>query len=489
MIRPQRWRQAVLATAGLLMLQASQTSLAQSRAEPRPNVIIIMSDDQGYRDVGFNGSRDIPTPNIDRIANEGVRFTRGYVTAPVCGPSRAGFLTGRYGARFGYDRNPNGDPTDPRGGIPIAEENMAEMLRRGGYATKAIGKWHMGTHPTLRPLARGFDEFYGFLEGGHDYMPENIEFEDISDSRKPGDWYRAKLVDNGKRVTFDQYLTDELSDRAVEYIGRKAQADRPFFLYLAYNAPHTPFQATDKYLSRFPGIKDPQRRTYAAMISAMDDGIGRVLAELDKRGLAENTLVVFLSDNGGPLTRLTGDGSPVADNGNLRGGKSDLTEGGVRVPFALRWPAKVTGKRDYNRPISSMDIFATLAGETGIKPRNSLDGVNLVPYLSGSRQGDPHDVLFWRKLGQKQYVAMAGDMKLITSPKDKQLYDLSTDVGETRDLAEDRAATVNELSSVTVKWNSQMAPKAAFPPLGTWPPKGYVKPTPATDSGSEAQDQ
>lgn len=457
-------------------IAAINPAVARSDAQQRPNVILIVTDDQGYRDVGFNGSTEIPTPNIDRIAKEGVRFTRGYVTYPVCGPSRAGMLTGRHQSRFGFDRNPNGDPADLRGGLPRSEEIMSEMLKRGGYSTKLVGKWHMGTHPTLRPRNRGFDEFYGFIEGGHRYFPHETRLEDISQSKKLYDWYYTKLTDNGMAVHFKKYLTDELSDRAVDFVSRKADADEPFFLYLAYNAPHAPLQATEEYLNRFSHIKDINRRTYAAMISAVDDGVGRVLAELDRKGLSEDTIIFFLSDNGGVMSGETGEPS-VANNGPLRGGKSQLTEGGVRVPFAMRWPRKLQGGSDYHRPVSSMDIFATLTSQIGIAPRadRPLDGVDLIPYLKGEKKGDPQPVLFWRMFDQKRYAMVVGDLKYIFNGKDQMLFDLRGDVGEARSIAPVNKPMLEKLDSLYRNWNSQMAQEPAFPPLGTWPPRNPVQ--------------
>jgi arylsulfatase A-like enzyme len=463
--------------AGMLALAFAPLTAAQEAGAPRrPNVVLVITDDQGYADVGFNGSKDIPTPNIDRIAKEGVRFTRAYVTFPVCGPSRAGLLTGRHQSRFGYDRNPNGDPADPRGGIPRTEEILPEMLKRAGYYSMLVGKWHMGTHPTLRPRNRGFDEFYGFIEGGHSYLPEEIEFEDISQSKKPYDWYRTKLIDNGARVTFGQYLTDELSDRAVDFVRRRAGQPQPFFLYLAYNAPHAPLQATEKYLARFPHITDPRRRTYAAMISAVDDGVGRVLAELDAKGVADNTIVIFLSDNGGVIDRATGE-QPVADNGPLRGGKSQLFEGGIRVPFAMRWPAMIAGGRDFTRPISAMDITGTLAAQLGIaiKPDKPLDGVDLVPYLKGEKTGDPQPVLFFRKFDQKQAAMVIGDLKYVDTGENTLLFNLRSDPGEKTNIAPANAANMAELAKLYAVWHAQMAAQPAFPPLGTWPKPGAAK--------------
>lgn len=472
--------------AGLILAATALTPAhARPDAQTRPNIIVIVSDDQGYRDVGFNGSTEIRTPNIDRIAREGVRFTRGYVTYPVCGPSRAGLLTGRYQSRFGFDRNPNGDPADVRGGVPRTEEMISEVLKRGGYATKLVGKWHMGTHPTLRPRNRGYDEFYGFIEGGHSYRPEETQFEALEDSKKPYDWYRSKLIDNGARVQFKKYLTEELSDRAVEFVSRKAAADQPFFLYLAYNAPHSPLQATDKYLQRYANIADPKRRTYAAMISAMDDGIGQLLDELDRKGIAQDTLIFFVSDNGGVVTAETGEQS-VADNGPLRGGKSQLFEGGIRVPFALRWPRKLQGGRDYDRPVSTLEIMGTVLGETGVAPRRPIDGVNLIPYLKGEKKSDPQPALYWRMFDKGQYAMVVGDLKYFYNGKQAVLFDLRNDPGETKPLPVTDKAILDRLSMLYRNWNAQMAKQPAFPPLGTWPAKGG-RPAPLPANKDEGQ--
>ena len=278
-----------------------------------PNVILILADDLGYADVGFNGCTDIPTPNIDKIAEAGVTFTNGYVSYCVCGPSRAGLITGRYQDRFGFSRNPLFAPNDPEMGLPLSEETLADALGRAGYNSLAIGKWHLGAHESLHPLKRGFTDFYGFLSGGHRYFPEEITLEDPYEAESQFDGYKTKLLRNHERVGLDEYLTDALSKEAVSYIERNENT--PFFIYLAYNAPHTPLQATEKYLSRFDHIKDKKRKTYAAMVSAVDDGVGMVLSKLEELNLDENTIVIFLSDNGGPEHKN------ASDNGILRGKK------------------------------------------------------------------------------------------------------------------------------------------------------------------------
>lgn len=429
-----------------------------------PNLLVILTDDQGYWDVGFNGCKDIPTPNIDRIAHEGIRFTNGYVTYPVCSPSRAGLMTGRYQGRFGYHRNPTLNPFDPMAGLPLEEENMAEILRKVGYHSGVIGKWHLGTHPKFRPNKRGFQEFYGFVAGGHQYFPEDLIYPDIESVDRKGGWYNTKLLRNETRIETDEYLTDELSNEAVDFI--KRNQTKTFFLYLAYNAPHTPMQASQKYLDRFKHIEDPLRRTYAAMVSAVDDGVGRVLKTLDELNLAENTLVFFLSDNGG----ATNNGSI---NTPLRGHKGTVYDGGMRVPFAFRWPGKIPSGKDYDYPISSMDILATMVALTGVEIAKDrpLDGVNLLPYLTGEDSGRPHKNLFWLKWDADESAVRQEDDKLVVLPEldSVALYDLNSDIAEQDNRAKDKPVIAKRLQTELDAWKNQMIPPI-FDPLGTWNP-------------------
>jgi len=430
-----------------------------------PNLIIILTDDQGYHDVGFNGCDDIPTPNIDRIAREGVRCTNGYVTFSVCGPSRAGLMSGRYQDRFGFTTNPTIDPSNPNAGLPLTEHNIAELLAPANYTSMAIGKWHLGTHPTLRPLERGFDEFFGFLSGGHQYMPEELTLNDLSDVRRQWDWYRTRLLRNEERVDIQGYLTDELSDAAVDFVRRRHDEDKPFFLYLAYNAPHTPMQASQEYLDRFPDIENPRRRTYAAMVSAVDDGVGDLLNTLDELGLNENTLVFFLSDNGGATNN-------ASHNFPLRGAKGSLFEGGVRVPFAVRWTGTLPAGVDYNQPVISMDIAATITALAGVQidPARPLDGVNLIPFLRGENNGNPHPVLYWRMYDRGGLAIRRGDDKLILSEHDggRLLFDLGIDSREANNLIDGRSDTAAELGAMVHEWSADF-PGPAFPNLGSWP--------------------
>ncbi|MGI9392949.1 MAG: sulfatase-like hydrolase/transferase, partial [Parvibaculales bacterium] len=234
-----------------------------SAKRKKPNLVLILTDDQGYADVGFNGSTEIKTPNIDRIAYEGVRFDSGYVSFPVCGPSRAGLLTGRYQDRFGFILNPSPDPKDKKGGLPKGEKNIAEVLKPAGYRSAILGKWHMGSHPIFHPNRRGFDYFFGFLTGGHKYFPHALKYNSVEETLRKWDWYSTRILRNNKRIDIDEYLTDEISNEAVAFIKREKK--KPFFLYVAYNAPHGPLQATEKYRKRYSHIKNKKRRTYAAM--------------------------------------------------------------------------------------------------------------------------------------------------------------------------------------------------------------------------------
>ncbi|MBI1337305.1 MAG: sulfatase-like hydrolase/transferase [Phycisphaera sp.] len=419
-------------------------------ADPPPNLIVILTDDQGYADVGFNGCKDIPTPNIDRIAQQGARCTNGYVTFAVCGPSRAGLITGRYQDRFGALRNPTVDPSVPNNGVPTSEKNIAELLKPVGYTTMAIGKWHLGTHPDLRPTVRGFDHFFGFLSGGHRYFPEELTLDREEDSKTQWDWYKTKILRNDKPIVTHKYLTDEFSDAAVDFI--ELAKNKPFFLYLAYNAPHAPLQAPPQYLNRFPNITNPKRKTYAAMVSAVDDGVGRVLDKLHELKLDDNTIVFFLSDNGGP-------DSNGSNNWPLRRHKGTPFEGGIRVPFAVRWTGKIPAGTVYDKPVSSLDIAATIAHHSGAKPAQDkpLDGVDLVPFLDGSDKTTPHPQLYWRFYNKELYVVREGDTKLIYKDGETdQLYDLGKDIGEKSNLYQDHADEITALRSLIDEWKKPM---------------------------------
>ncbi len=426
--------------------------------EGSPNIIIILTDDQGYADVGFNGCKDIPTPNIDRIAKNGVVFTNAYVSYAVCAPSRAGLITGRYQDRFGYSRNPLYRPFDPTIGLPLTEQTLPEFVQLAGYNTMGIGKWHLGVHEKFRPWKRGFNEFFGFLGGGHRYLPADYDIQHQDSAKNEGQSYRTKLIRNETVVEESEYLTDALSREAVSFIERNKQ--QPFFLYLAYNAPHAPLQATAKYLDRFGHIKNPKRKTYAAMVSAVDDGVGSVLDKLQQLNLTENTIVIFLSDNGGP------ENDNGSDNGALRGGKGSLFEGGIRVPFAIRWPGQVKPNTRYDQPVISLDIFATIAANIGKvgAPKNKLDGVDLLPFLRGTKQGSPHEYLFWRQYDQKNYAVLhqSGFKEVIIKDTNTSLYHLKTDIAEASDIAGKDTATIKKMQQQRKKWEAQTIAPAFF---------------------------
>jgi arylsulfatase A-like enzyme len=422
-----------------------------SHETSKPNLIVIMADDLGYTDVGFNGCKDIMTPNIDRIAENGIVFTSAYTTYSVCSPSRAGFITGRYPQRFGYERNVQYRVDDPNMGLSKDEVTLAAFLKPSGYKSGIIGKWHLGAHPSNHPLNRGFDEFFGHLGGGHRYLAEELTIQDSYSATNEDESYRTWIMRNYEPVKTEKYLTDEFSDEAVQFITRHQK--EPFFLYLAYNAPHTPLQATEKYLSRYPNIKDPKRQTYAAMVSAVDDGVGNVLNTLEKLGIEKNTIIIFLSDNGGPENKN------ASNNGYLRDGKGSVYEGGFRVPFAMQYKAAF-GKGIYNNPISAMDIFATMAEITGnqANPERPLDGVNLIPFLKQEKKGIPHETIYLRKYDQKTFAVRHNDYKLVTKNDGeiKELYNLKTDISEENNIIKELPGEASQIDSIRSQWNSQL---------------------------------
>ncbi len=415
-------------------------------AAPRrgPNIIVILADDLGYADVGFTGVKDIPTPNIDRIAQGGVRFTNGYVSHPFCSPTRAGLMTGRYQQRFGHENNPRYDPTDHVAGLPTDQVTLPQVLSEAGYRTGIVGKWHLGATPEMHPLRRGFREQFGFIGGGHNYFKAG----GADDKRE----YFIPLQRDGKPVAESEYLTDALSREASAFVRRHAKD--PFFLYLAYNAPHTPQQASEKYLDRFPTIDPKMRRYYDAMVSGIDDGVGRLLETLSELKLDRDTLIFFLSDNGGPV------GINGSSNAPLRGAKGQLYEGGIHVPFAARWTGRLPAGKDYTEPVISLDIFPTAAALAGAKlPAGlKLDGVNLMPHITGTQKRPPHERLFWRTGGGAQYAVREGRYKLYRNTEGAQLYDLETDIGETRDLAAARKDVFERLDRAREAWNKELIP-------------------------------
>jgi arylsulfatase A-like enzyme len=425
------------AAGGAAILGASARA-----ATRRPNILLIVADDLGYADVGFNGCKDFATPNIDSIAKSGVRFTNGYVSHPFCSPTRSGLMTGRYQQRYGYENNPKYDPSDEISGVPLSETMLPQTLSAAGYSTGIVGKWHLGAAPKFHPMKRGFQEMFGFIGGGHDYFKAEME----GDPKE----YFIPIQRNGKPVEEKEYLTEAFSREAAAFIRRHPKD--PFFLYLAYNCPHTPQQVSGKYLERYKHLRDPKRRLYAAMMSAMDDGIGQVLAALREQKLDSDTLIFFFSDNGGP-TEVNG-----SSNAPLRGGKGSVYDGGIRVPFAARWTGRLPAGKQFHHPVISLDIFPTAAALAGAKlpTAKKLDGVDLMPHLLGAATKPPHERLFWRMGGGVSFAVREGNYKLVKTADGTQLYDLDKDIGETKDLAATHPEIFKRLENAREQWNKEL---------------------------------
>ena len=426
------------------------TSLLSVRAEKNvPNIVIIMADDMGYSDVGFNGCKDIPTPHLDALADSGVRFEQGYVSASVCGPSRAGLLTGRYQQRFGCGENApeQGWPDNPRcpnAGVPTSEQLISELLKPAGYQTGVIGKWHMGLAEALRPNKRGFDYFYGFLNGAHSFTHANKKW-----GKNPELWpvYRNKMP-----LDYHGYLTDTFTGESVKFIERNKK--RPFLLYVSYNAVHSPWQAPGNVAKKVRHIANKNRRVYAGMLVSMDDGIGRIIKSLKDQGVYENTVVIFLSDNGAPK-------SSSASSAPLRGFKGDTYEGGVRVPFVMSWPGKIKAKSHYKHPVSALDIVPTVVKLAGAQPaKKKFDGVDLMPFVMRKKSSRPHDVLLFRR--DDDYAIRNRDWKLLwnngspSGTRKVELFNLAEDPNEKTNLINKHPEKAKELQKQFDAWDSKL---------------------------------
>ena len=422
---------ASLAIPGSLMA-------AVEGAAKKPNVVYIVADDQGYGELGCQGCKEIPTPSIDSIAKNGVRFTNGYVSCPVCSPTRAGLMTGRYQQRFGHEFNPGpAELAEPNFGLPLSQKTMADYMKAQGYATGVVGKWHLGYKPEFYPQKRGFDEFFGFLGGAHPYNGGGIE----------GD----NAIRRGSTpIEEQQYLTEAFGREAAAFIER--HKDEPFFLYLPFNAVHGPLQESAKDKDLFPEITDPKRRIYAKMTKSMDYAVGAVLTKLRNLGLEENTLVIFHSDNGGPTKSTT------SGNGPLNGFKGDTLEGGIRIPFMMQWKGKLPAGKVDDRPVISLDVLPTVVAVAGGKAASNVEGVDLLPYVTGKKGGKPHEALFWR-YGNK-WAARVGDWKLVNNADSTKLFNLADDIGETHDLASEEADKYSQLDAAYKAWDAKNIPPA-----------------------------
>jgi len=476
----------------------AQGPVAAPAGQRPPNVVFILADDLGYNDVTLNGggvaNGAVPTPAIDSIAHQGVTFANGYAGNATCAPSRAAIMTGRYATRFGFEFTPTpvafsrvvgghqGDPMHPSHfnkdevkntpkddsteAVPSTEITIAEALKTRGYHTVHLGKWHLGGTKGSRPEDQGFDESLGFMAGASLFAP--VGDPSVEESRQDWDpidkflWGALPFgvqYNGGKMFKPSSYMTDYLTDEAIKSID--ANRNRPFFMYLAYNAVHTPLQAPKADYDALPQIKDHRLRVYGAMVRNLDRNIGRVLQALKDKGLDDNTLVIFTSDNGGANYI----GLPDI-NRPYRGWKATFFEGGIHVPFLLRWPGQLPAGAVYRSPVGHVDIFATATGAAGVAPPKDrvIDGVDLVPFVKGKASGDPHKAMYWRSGRYKTVMAGGWKLQVAQEPNKIWLFDLNTDPTERRDLAKSRPDKVKEMQAILAQLDSQMV-KPAWPSL------------------------
>ncbi|MDF7826714.1 sulfatase-like hydrolase/transferase [Pontiellaceae bacterium B12227] len=420
------------------------------RAEaPRPNILVILCDDLGYADVGFNGSKDIPTPHLDALAKQGTICTTAYAAHPVCGPSRAALLTGRSPHTLGGQFNI--PYFNHQWGVSTKEVFLSKVLQDAGYFTGILGKWHLGEGHEFLPNQRGFDEFYGHLGGGHKYFPEKYRKEaekrlEAGDTKIPPN--TTPQLRNGKNARETEYLTDAFSREAVSFIGKAAEREQPFFLYLAYNAPHSPIEAKQEDIDKMAQIKDKMRRKYAAMVHCVDYGVKRVVDALKSTGAYENTLIIFLSDNGG-ITRF-------ADNTPLKGGKRDVLEGGYRVPMFWHWPGVIPADRTFAYPVLTMDFYPTLSNLAGatVPEGKMLDGKYIWSDLLKNQNPHP-DELIPVISHRSKYTDIAGrlnEWKAVRSGLHWQLYNLEQDPCEANDLSRQHPERMKDMVTMLNKW-------------------------------------
>jgi len=440
-----RFTKVVFGVCVALSAGSAVFRIGAAHAADKPNVVIFYADDLGWGETGCQGNKDIPTPHIDSLAANGIRFTQGYVAATYCSPSRAGLLTGRYPTRFGHEFNSVANVT----GLHLQETTLADRLKSLGYATACIGKWHLGGTSEYRPTQRGFDEFYGTLANTPFFHPTNFVDSRVSNDVQP-------IADD----TF--YTTDAYAQRALDWLDKNRT--QPKFLYLPFNAQHAPLQAPQKYLDRFPKITDEKRKLFAAMMSGMDDAIGQVMAKIREIGQEDNTIYFFIGDNGGPTQSTT------SQNGGLRGFKMTTYEGGPRVPFLAQWKGKFPAGKVYDLPVMNLDVLPTAVAAAGgkVDPAWKLDGVDLLPYVTGANTALPHETMYWRY--GPQWAVRHGDMKLVVSKggsERPELYNLADDVAESKDLASAQPESVKQLLALYGKWNAEQAePSAPDGPAG-----------------------
>ena len=423
---------SILKTSTLLILLF--LTISCTAQNERPNILLILCDDLGYGDVGFNGSADIITPQMDELAKNGIIFTSAYNAHSFCGPSRASLMTGRYSQQIGtpFNLHSNSSKIDEDNmGIPLEETFMSKVLQDAGYYTNVIGKWHLGASPKFHPNNRGYDNFYGFLGGGHNYFPEiyrKTYLKQLKAGNKNIRDYILPLEHNNKEVKETEYITDALSREAVNNIKIAKEKNEPFFMYLSYNAPHVPLEAKEDDMQVFNDIKDKDRRTYAGMVYAVDRGIGNIVKALKETGQFENTLIVFFSDNGGNIDH-------GASNYPLKGSKGDAWEGGYRTPMFFHWPNKLKGGQQFNHPVSALDLYPTFINiaKTKVPKNKKLSGKNIIPHLIAGTEPHKDEMLYLMRYrhGHVDVGARKGDWKITRVGNEPwRLTNITNDKGE-----------------------------------------------------------
>lgn len=436
------------------LLTCTKVSGQTRNSGEKPNFILIVADDLGYGDLGFTGSSEIKTPNIDELARTGTIFTQGYVSSPVCSPSRAGFITGINQVEFGHDNNlprkaePGFDPQYL--GLPLSQKTIADHLKPLGYISGLVGKWHLGYEAQFHPLKRGFDEFWGYTGGGHDYFT----------AKAKGMGYLSPIESNYRTPQALTYLTDDKGDECVDFIKRHKQS--PFFLFASFNAPHTPMQAPEEDLKLYAHIKNKKRRTYAAMVHRLDVNVGRIMETVKKEGLQNNTVIVFISGNGGPTD------TNASLNAPYRGQKGIVLEGGVHVPFIMKGAEIIPSGYTYTKTVTSLDLVPTFlalaAGDIEIK--RSFTGINLMPYITDKIEASPHKELHWRFTISS--AIRQGNWKLIRLPdRLPMLYHLPSDISEEKDVSLENLAKTKELLLKLGEWDISL-PHPVFVEGSEW---------------------
>ncbi|MFN7924431.1 MAG: sulfatase-like hydrolase/transferase [Bryobacteraceae bacterium] len=445
----------------LLMSAGASLAASQSPAR-RPNFIVILTDDQGYGDLGANGAADMKTPNLDRLAATGVRFTDWHANSPVCSPSRASVLTGRYPQRTGIVQVLNSRPTFDVPGLRRGEVSLANELSRAGYKTAAIGKWHVGSAEHSRPMAQGFDQFFGFYSGWVDFYSHRyytLSGNPGATGPVPQNIFHDFWSNNEEVHPEPEYQTELLGRKAREFVSAQS-ADRPFFLYLTFGAPHYPMMAPAKYVERFPASMDRDRRLHAAMVAAVDDQVGALVAELKRAGLDQNTLLFFQSDNGATEEfRADHMGRPYrgGSNGPNRGWKGSLWEGGHRVPALMNFPGQIASRVESGTGMG-MDVLPTLLGFAGLRVPSAVDGTDLSAALRGGSPW-PDRSIHWDYSDQR--AVRKGEWKLVVNPRNSLntgierltwLSNLKEDPGETRNYLDARPEIARELQAQIAAW-------------------------------------